>query len=110
MADEGEETLEKAVIWLQKQQESLTGGFTVEYKGGEYTFFPKYIDRYNLLFLLKVEWLTIIISAKTSPPIPCYHNRHFPRCLENYSMRASLPCEMLGPKSNVTLRNVQPSK
>ena len=46
MADESDPVLVKAILWLQKRQEGLKDGFTVEYKGGEYIFVPKYIDRY----------------------------------------------------------------
>ena len=46
MADESDPVLVKAILWLQKRQEGLKNGFTVEYKGGEYIFVPKYIDRY----------------------------------------------------------------
>ena len=46
MADESDEVLVKAVVWLQKKQESLKDGFSIEYKGSEYTFFPNYLDRY----------------------------------------------------------------
>ena len=45
MAEEGDEVLEKALVWIQKQQEKLREGFSVWYRGGEYTFAPKYIDR-----------------------------------------------------------------
>ena len=46
MAEESDPVLVKAILWLQKRQESLKDdGFTVEFKGGEYTFLPKYIDR-----------------------------------------------------------------
>jgi hypothetical protein len=45
MADEGEEILEKAVLWLQKQQEELRDGFSIKFKDKEYTFLVDYIDR-----------------------------------------------------------------
>ena len=45
MADEGEEILEKAVLWLQKQQEELRDGFSIQFKDKEYTFLVDYIDR-----------------------------------------------------------------
>ena len=45
MAEEGEDILTKAILWLQKQQERLRKGFTIEFKGEEYTIVPDYIDR-----------------------------------------------------------------
>lgn len=45
MADEGEKFLEQAVVWLQRQQEKLVDGFTVEYKDQEYAFVVEFIDR-----------------------------------------------------------------
>ena len=45
MADEGEQILEKAVLWLQKQQEDLRDGFSIQFKDKEYTFLVDYIDR-----------------------------------------------------------------
>ena len=45
MADEGEEVLRKAILWLQKQQEKLRNGFSIEYVGKEYSFVVSYIDR-----------------------------------------------------------------
>ena len=46
MAEESEEVLLKAVVWLQKKQESLKEeGFSLEFKGFDYTFYPTYIDR-----------------------------------------------------------------
>ena len=49
MADEGEKFLEKAVIWLQGQQEKLTDGFSIQFQGQEYSFVVDYIDRYREL-------------------------------------------------------------
>ena len=46
MAEEKEKVLLDAVVWMQKQQESLRDGISVTYKGGEYVFLPEYIDRY----------------------------------------------------------------
>jgi hypothetical protein len=45
MADEGEDVLKKALLWLQKQQERLREGFNVNYNEMEYVFLPEYIDR-----------------------------------------------------------------
>ena len=45
MAEETDAVLLKAVVWLQKRQERLRDGFSVEFKGEEYIFIPKYIDR-----------------------------------------------------------------
>ena len=45
MADEGEKFLEQAIVWLQRQQEKLVDGFTVEYKDQEYSFVVEFIDR-----------------------------------------------------------------
>ena len=45
MAEEKNDVVEKAVLWLQKKQEELRDGFAVQYKGGEYVFLPEYIDR-----------------------------------------------------------------
>ena len=45
MAEEGEGILTKAILWLQKQQERMREGFTIEFKGEEYTIVPDYIDR-----------------------------------------------------------------
>ena len=49
MAEEKTVTLTKMVLYLQKQQNMLNEGFTVNYKGEEYMFFPKFVDRYNIL-------------------------------------------------------------
>ena len=46
MAEEKTVTLTKMVLYLQKQQNMLNEGFTVNYKGEEYMFFPKFVDRY----------------------------------------------------------------
>ena len=45
MAEEKEEVVLKSHVWLQKQEESLKDGFTITFKGEQFTFFPKYIDR-----------------------------------------------------------------
>ena len=45
MAEEKEEVLQKATLWLQEREESLSGGFSVDYKGEEFIFVPKYFDR-----------------------------------------------------------------
>ena len=45
MAEEKEEVVIKAILWLQEQQESLKEGFTVQYKENEFNFFPTYIER-----------------------------------------------------------------
>ena len=47
MADESDEILLKSLVWLQKKQESLKAGFSVEFNGEEYSFFPTYIERYS---------------------------------------------------------------
>ena len=45
-AAENEEVFQNLVVWLQKTQESMKqDGFTVQFNGAEYTFFPMYIDR-----------------------------------------------------------------
>ena len=49
MAEEKTATLTKMVLYLQKQQNMLNEGFTVNYKGEEYMFFPKFVDRYIFL-------------------------------------------------------------
>ena len=54
MAEEGEDILTKAILWLQKQQERLRKGFTIEFKGEEYTIVPDYIDRQVLRWLDKI--------------------------------------------------------
>ena len=48
MAEEKTDTLTKMVLYLKRQQNLLCEGFTVDYKGEEYMFFPKFIDRYFL--------------------------------------------------------------
>ena len=45
MAEEGEEVLEKAILWLQKQQEKLRDGFSIQFQQEEYTFVVDYIDK-----------------------------------------------------------------
>ena len=46
MAEVGEEVLEKAILWLQKQQEKLRDGFSIQFQQEEYTFMVDYIDWY----------------------------------------------------------------
>ena len=45
MGDEKEEVILKSVLWLQKREEELKEGFTVTYKGQEFVFVPRYIER-----------------------------------------------------------------
>ena len=45
MGDEKEEVILKSVLWLQKREEELKDGFTVTYKGQEFVFVPRYIER-----------------------------------------------------------------
>ena len=45
MAEEKDNVLLKMVQFMQKKQNDLLDGFTVEYKGEEYVFVPKFIDR-----------------------------------------------------------------
>ena len=45
MAEEKDEVLQKATLWLQKREETLKGGFSVVYKGEQFTFLPKFFDR-----------------------------------------------------------------
>ena len=47
MAEEKEDVLTKLVLYLQGKQNDLVDGFNVTYKEGEFTFLPKFIDRYN---------------------------------------------------------------
>ena len=51
MAEEKDPVIQKALVWLQKQEQSLVDGFEVEYKGGTYLFLPKYIDRLVITIL-----------------------------------------------------------
>ena len=46
MSEEKDPLIEKAVVWLQKRQESLKEGFFVHVDEKEYFFLPEYIDRY----------------------------------------------------------------
>jgi hypothetical protein len=46
MAEEKDPVIEKAVLWMQKRQEGLKEGFSVQHNDDEYFFFPAYIDRY----------------------------------------------------------------
>ena len=46
MANEGEDVLQKALLWLQKQQEAFKDdGISVVFDNEEYIFLPQYIDR-----------------------------------------------------------------
>ena len=45
MAEESESVLQKAVLWMQQQQEKLRDGFEVVFDDEEYVFIPEYIDR-----------------------------------------------------------------
>ena len=45
MGDEKDDVILKSVLWLQKREEEMTDGFTVTYKGQEYVFVPRYIER-----------------------------------------------------------------
>ena len=49
MAEEKTDILTKMVLYLQKQQNLLTEGFSVIYKGENYIFFPKFVDRYSVI-------------------------------------------------------------
>ena len=46
MTEESDPVLVKAILWLQKRQESLKDGFVVQHRGGDYVFAPSYIDRW----------------------------------------------------------------
>ena len=35
----------KSILWLQKQQEEMTDGFTVVYKEEEFVFVPTFLER-----------------------------------------------------------------
>ena len=50
MAEEGESVLQKAVIWMQQQQECIQDGFEVTLDENEYLFVPEYIDRLVKIF------------------------------------------------------------
>ena len=45
MAEEGDQVLANALLWIQRQQELLRDGFSIENNNEEYTFLPEYIDR-----------------------------------------------------------------
>ena len=47
MADEKEDVIIKAILWLQDQQESLKGGFRVDFREKEFFFYPTYIERHD---------------------------------------------------------------
>ena len=53
MAEEGEKVLERALLWLQKQEEDLKDGFALVYEDKEYVFLPEFIDRYFIFTLLR---------------------------------------------------------
>jgi len=53
MAEESESVLQKAVIWMQQQQECLKDGFEVTLDDHEYLFVPDYIDRLVNKFLIE---------------------------------------------------------
>ena len=57
MAEEKTAILTKMVLWLQEQQNSLGEGFTVNYKGEDYMFFPTFVDRY--IFFRKFSLLNM---------------------------------------------------
>ena len=66
MADEKEEVILKSNVWLQKQEESLKDGFTITFKGEQFTFFPTYIDRCDKKMdrLLTGKFLTAVNQLK----------------------------------------------
>jgi hypothetical protein len=45
IGDEKEEVIMKSILWLQKQQEEMTDGFTVVYKEEEFVFVPTFLER-----------------------------------------------------------------
>ena len=45
MSEEKQEIMLKMVLYLQKKQNELLDGFSVTYKGEEYTFVPRFVDR-----------------------------------------------------------------
>ena len=45
MADEKDAILLKMVLYLQKRQNELLEGFTVNFKGEEFVFLPSFVDR-----------------------------------------------------------------
>lgn len=55
MAEEKTAILTKMVLWLQKQQNLLGEGFSVNYKGEDYMFFPTFVDRY--ITFRKIDFL-----------------------------------------------------
>ena len=67
MAEEGEDILTKAILWLQKQQERLRKGFTIEFKGEEYTIVPDYIDRQVLRKWDQIIQLIQFMNDSRSP-------------------------------------------
>ena len=46
MAEEKHQVLLKMVLYMQKKQNELLGGFTVQYKQEDYVFVPRFVDRY----------------------------------------------------------------
>ena len=45
MAEEKTDILIKMVLYMQKKQNELLEGFHVNYKGEDYFFLPKFVDR-----------------------------------------------------------------
>ena len=45
MAEEKDSVLLKMVVYLQKKQNELLEGFTVNFKEEEYVFLPRFVDR-----------------------------------------------------------------
>ena len=46
MAEEKRSVLTKALLWMQEKEEEVkNSGITLEYRGGEYTFLPDFVDR-----------------------------------------------------------------
>ena len=45
MAEEKDSVLVKMVVYLQKKQNELLEGFTVNFKEEEYVFVPRFVDR-----------------------------------------------------------------
>ena len=45
MSEEKTDILLKMVLYLQKKQNELLGGFTVNYKQEDYVFLPRFVDR-----------------------------------------------------------------
>lgn len=46
MAEEKRSLLTKALLWMQEMEEAIVPeGLTLQFNGGEYTFFPEFVDR-----------------------------------------------------------------